>query len=97
VYYLQVWLKKASIHGELVFRRVDWTGAALKEGLSGYWIARVVQRYVLKAGINPKLVAAHSLHLGLVTSAGEMNAPIYKIIGVNRQKKTKMVLRYLRV
>ena len=59
VTHLQAWLDQAGIDEGLVFRRIDWGGAALEEGLAGQWIARIVQRYSAAIGIDHKLIGAH--------------------------------------
>jgi integrase len=96
VTHLQAWLSQSGITEGRVFRRIDWGGAALEAGLSGYWIARIVQRYAAAAGIDPTLIGAHSLRSGFITSAGERNAPLYKIMEITGQKEPRTVLRYLR-
>lgn len=96
VTYLQQWLRESGVDEGVVFRRIDWGGAALAKGLSGQWIARIVQRYSAAIGIDPILIGAHSLRSGFITSAGESNATLYKIMEVTGQKDPKTVLRYLR-
>lgn len=96
VTYLRDWLTQSGLEDGPVFRRIDWGGAALPAGLSGQWIARIVQRYSAAMGIDHKLIAAHSLRSGFITSAGEHNATLYKIMEITGQKDPKTVLRYLR-
>jgi site-specific recombinase XerD len=96
VTHLQTWLDTSGVQEGLVFRRIDWGGAALEAGLSGYWIARIVQRYAAASGVDPTMIGAHSLRSGFITSAGERNAPLYKIMEITGQKEPRTVLKYLR-
>jgi integrase len=96
VHHLRAWLEQAGIEEGYVFRRIDWGGAALEEGLTGHWIARIVQHYAALIGMDRKSIGAHSLRSGFITSAGERNAPLYKIMEVTGQKDSQTVLRYLR-
>ena len=94
--YLRAWLEMSGIDEGLVFRRIDWGGEATEQGLRGEWIARIVQRYSAAMGIDRKIVGAHSLRSGFITSAGEHNAPVYKTMEITGQKDPRTVLKYLR-
>lgn len=96
VTHLRAWLTRAGIDEGPVFRRVDWGGAALEQALSGQWMSRVVQRYASAIELDRSKVGAHSLRAGFITSAGERNAPLYKIMEVTGQKDPRTVLAYLR-
>lgn len=93
---LKAWLKRAGIDDGYVFRRVDWGDAALEAPLSSAWIARVVQHYAAAIGLDPKQLGAHSLRSGFITSCGEHEVTLYKIMEVTGQKDPRTVLRYLR-
>jgi hypothetical protein len=71
-------------------------GAALEVGLNAQWIARVVQHYSTAIGLDRTAIGAHSLRSGFITSAGEHDAPLYKIMEITGQKDPRTVLKYLR-
>ncbi len=96
VTHLRMWLDQAGIEEGYVFRRLDWAGAAIEKGLTGHWIARIVQHYATLIGIYRQSIGAHSLRSGFITSAGERHAPLYKIMEVTGRKTLQAVLRYLR-
>lgn len=96
VYFLRTWLETAGITEGPVFRRMDWAGGATEHRLSSKWIASIVQRYAKAVGIDPKMVGAHSLRSGFVTTATEHNVPIYRIMEVTLQVNAETVLRYMR-
>lgn len=96
VTHLRTWLAQSGVDEGPVFRRIDWAGAALERPLSGQWMARVVQRYAAALALERAKIGAHSLRSGFITSAGERNVPLYKIMEVTGQKDPRTVLTYLR-
>lgn len=96
VYHLHSWLEQAGITEGPVFRRIDWADGATEQRLSGQWIARIVQKYADKLGIDPKSIGAHSLRAGFITSAGEHDVELYKIMEVTGQVDPRTPLKYLR-
>lgn len=96
VQHLRWWLEQAGISEGPVFRSIDWADGATEQRLSGQWIWRVVKKYAALIGIDPKTVGAHSLRAGFVTSAGEHNVELYKIMEVTGQTDPRTPLRYLR-
>lgn len=94
--YLKQWLLEAGIEEGPVFRRMDWAGAATEKPLSGQWIGRVVKQYAGLIGLEVADFGAHSLRSGFITSAGERDVQLYKIMEVTGQKDPRTVLRYLR-
>ncbi|QBC45972.1 DNA recombinase (plasmid) [Iodobacter fluviatilis] len=64
--------------------------------MSGQWIGRVVKKYAGLIGLEVKDFGAHSLRSGFITSAGERDVQLYKIMEVTGQKDPRTVLRYLR-
>jgi site-specific recombinase XerD len=93
---LKTWLNEAGITEGPVFRRIDWAGGATEQALSGQWIGRVVKKYAGLIGLDIKDFGAHSLRSGFITSAGERDVQLYKIMEVTGQKDPRTVLRYLR-
>ncbi|WP_262488491.1 hypothetical protein [Iodobacter fluviatilis] len=71
-------------------------GGATEQALSGQWIGRVVKKYAGLIGLEVKDFGAHSLRSGFITSAGERDVQLYKIMEVTGQKDPRTVLRYLR-
>ncbi|WP_051279402.1 tyrosine-type recombinase/integrase [Chitinilyticum aquatile] len=96
VTHLKAWLSTAGIDEGAVFRRVDWAGAATEQRLSAQWMARVVKNYANQIGLGFTEFGAHSLRSGFITSAGERDVQLYKIMEVTGQKDPRTVLRYLR-
>jgi site-specific recombinase XerD len=90
------WLDAAGIREGAVFRRMDWAGGATECRLSGKWIGRVVQRYAHAAGIDARLVGAHSLRSGFITTAAEHQVPLYRIMEVTLQTSAETTLKYMR-
>lgn len=96
VTHLRSWLDQAGISEGPVFRRIDWADGATEQRLSGQWIWRVVKKYAAQIGIDPDRVGSHSLRAGFVTSAGEHNVELYKIMEVTGQTDPRTPLKYLR-
>ena len=59
-------------------------------------IARLIQRYAQKVGLDPAAVAAHSLRSGFLTEAAKAGASLPKMQEVSRQKKVEVLLGYVR-
>lgn len=93
---LQRWLRLAEISSGPVFRAVDRWQHVGSARLSDRAVARVVQRLAPRAGLDPALVAGHSLRAGLATSAAEGGAEERKIQEMTGHASAAMLRRYIR-
>ncbi|AIT82621.1 MULTISPECIES: hypothetical protein [Sphingomonadales] len=59
-------------------------------------VARLVQKYAARVGLDPATVGGHSLRAGLLTEAARSGASIAKMQEVSRQKKVEVLLGYVR-
>ena len=96
VKHLRTWLKEAGITEGPLFRRIDWADGATEQRLSGQWIWRVVKKYAQQIGLDPATIGAHSLRAGFITSAGEHNVELSRIMEVTGQTDPRTPLKYLR-
>ena len=65
-----------------------------KEPMSDRSVARLIQRYADKVGLDP--AGAHSLRSGFLTEAAKAGASLPKMQEVSRQKKVEVLLGYVR-
>jgi site-specific recombinase XerD len=93
---VQTWLAAAEISAGPVFRAVLLGGRVQPGPLSTDGVARIVKRYALRAGLDPAAYAAHSLRSGMITSAAEHGASIWKILETSRHKSLDTVRGYVR-
>lgn len=96
VTHLQAWLQHAGIEDGLVFRKIDYAGGALEAGLSGQWVAKRIKHYANRIGLDARMIAAHSMRSGFITSAGEHGQDFSRIMEVTGQTDPRTVQRYLR-
>lgn len=94
---LKAWLKDAGITHGPIFRPLDRWGNVETGQLSDRAVARVVQRTVAAAGLDPKDYSGHSLRAGLVTSAALAGASETEIMRQSGHKSSQMVQKYIRV
>lgn len=59
-------------------------------------IARLIQKYAGRVGLDPETVAGHSLRAGFLTEASRTGATIAKMQEVSRHKKVEVLLGYVR-
>lgn len=59
-------------------------------------VARVVKRYARLQGIDPEVIAGHSLRAGFLTEAARNRASLAKMQEVSRHKSLKVLLSYVR-
>jgi hypothetical protein len=71
-------------------------GRQVLGSLSGPWIAAIVKRYALAAGLDPAAFAGHSLRSGFLTSSAEAGASVLKMVEVSRHKSVDMLVGYVR-
>lgn len=93
---LTAWLAHASIDTGPLFRAVTRHGT-VGAALEGRAVARIVQRRVVAAGLDPSRYAGHSLRAGFVTTAAAAGATERAIAHQTRHSPTSSVLRrYIR-
>jgi integrase len=92
---LQTWLAAAEISSGPAFRAV-LKGGRLQASWTSESLSRRVKLYAKRVGINPNTVAAHSLRSGVITSAAQHGADIWKICELSRHKNLQTVRSYVR-
>lgn len=91
---LAAWLAASGIADGAIFRRIDRHGR-IGDGLTPQSVALVVKSRAAAAGIDPEVVAGHSLRSGLATAAAAAGAEERDIQRQTRHKSTAMVRRYV--
>jgi len=93
---LQAWLSvRGSAPGPL-FWRFDPQGRVVAAAMSDRSVARLVQKYAEKVGLDRETVGGHSLRSGFLTEAAKNGASLSKMQEVSRQKKVEVLLGYVR-
>ncbi len=94
---LRRWLAVSKIEKGHVFRGVDMvTGAVMEAPLAPVGVARRVQFYVRKLGLDPKDFGAHSLRSGFVTTAYKLGRKLPDIMAATGHHGQQEVLGYIR-
>lgn len=93
---LKKWIDSAKIETGALFRGVDRHGNIKQKRLDGVMIARIVKQVAKKAGLDHRLISAHSLRAGFVTSAALAGNPEWLIMRQTGHKKHDTVRRYIR-
>ena len=93
---LNEWLGVRGGEAGPLFYRTDAQGIITKEQMSDRSVARLIQRYADKVGLDPAAVGAHSLRSGFLTEAAKAGASLPKMQEVSRQKKVEVLLGYVR-
>lgn len=93
---LNEWLSVRGGEAGPLFYRTDAHGVMTKEAMSDRSVARLIQRYAEKVGLDPAAVGAHSLRSGFLTEAAKAGASLPKMQEVSRQKKVEVLLGYVR-
>jgi integrase len=93
---LEQWLAGSEISAGPVFRAVALGGRVSDQPLASDSVARIVQRYARRAGLDPAQFAAHSLRAGYVTSAVAARAPLPRIADQTRHKSLDVLRGYER-
>ena len=79
-----------------LFLRLDAAGRVRLGRLSDRGVARVVQRWAERAGLDPERFAGHSLRAGLATSAAAGGVSERSIMNQTGHRSLAMVRRYIR-
>lgn len=94
---LRRWLEVSKIERGFVFRGVDMvSGKVLENGLAPQGVARRVQIYVKRLGLDPKEFGGHSLRSGFVTTAYKLGRKVPDIMESTGHHATTEVLGYIR-
>lgn len=93
---LQAWLAVRGCSAGPLFYRIDPQGRMTDKAMSDRSIARLIQKYAGRIGLNPEMVAGHSLRAGFLTEASRAGATIAKMQEVSRHKKVEVLLGYVR-
>lgn len=96
VKHLNVWLKLRGGEPGPLFTRIAPNGLLTREPMSDRSVARLVQRYADRIGLDPASVAGHSLRAGFLTEAARTRASLPKMQEVSRQKSVDVLLGYIR-
>lgn len=93
---LKAWLAvRGSAPGPL-FWKIDPQGRVVETAMSDRSLARLVQRYAAKIGLDPETVGGHSLRAGFLTEASRSGATLAKMQEVSRHKRLEVLLGYVR-
>jgi len=93
---LKAWLAvRGSSMGPL-FYQIDPQGRLTDKPMSDRSIARLIQKYAGRTGLDPEMFAGHSLRAGFLTEASRAGATIAKMQEVSRHKKVEVLLGYVR-
>jgi len=92
----KAWLAAASITKGPIFRRVDRHGNIGKARLHPDSVNEIVKAAAEQVGLDPGDFGAHSLRIGLVTSAAKAGLGERLIAKQTGHKSMKMVRRYIR-
>ena len=93
---LQAWLAVRGGGAGPLFYQIDPQGQLTDMRMSDRSIARLIQKYAGRVGLNPESVAGHSLRAGFLTEASRAGATIAKMQEVSRHKKVEVLLGYVR-
>jgi integrase len=92
----RAWLDRSQIEAGPLFRPINRHGQLGKARLSDRAVALVVKRTALAAGLDPKLVAGHSLRSGMATSAARAGATEAEIMNQTGHRSLPVLRRYIR-
>lgn len=93
---VETWLAAAEINNGPVFRPVLKGSRLQPASLTAGSVAAIVKRYAELAGFDPAQFAGHSLRAGMITSAAQAGAPVFKIQEVSRHKSIDVLAGYVR-
>lgn len=93
---LEAWLTARGSSAGPLFLQIDPQGRLTDKPMSDRSIARLIQRYAGRTGLDPETVAGHSLRAGFLTEASRTGATIAKMQEVSRHKKVEVLLGYVR-
>jgi integrase len=86
--------ENTSGHDTPLFTRVDH-GRVTSDRLTGRAVAEIVKRAAKRVGIDPTLVAGHSLRSGFATSAARGGASLADIMAQTGHKNSDVAMRYV--
>lgn len=89
------WIAISGITHGAVFRGL-LNGKIRPHALRGRAVAEIVKRVGQQAGLDPKLLAGHSLRAGFVTTAYEKGCTLDSIMKQTNQKSERTTRRYVR-
>ena len=92
---LETWLTAASNTAGPVFRAVDRHGNVASERLSAGSVACIVKRAAQQAGLNPEVLAGHSLRSGHATTAASRGANDRAIMRQTGHRTRRTLDRYI--
>lgn len=93
---LQAWLAVRGTAPGPLFWQIDPQGRVVEAAMSDRSVARLVQKYAGRVGLEPEMVGGHSLRAGFLTEAARTGASIAKMQEVSRHKKIEVLLGYVR-
>jgi site-specific recombinase XerD len=93
---LKAWLAVRGSGAGPLFYQIDPQGRLTDLPMSDRSIARLIQKYAGRVGLDPETVGGHSLRAGFLTEASRNGATIAKMQEVSRHKKVEVLLGYVR-
>ncbi|MDT0510114.1 site-specific integrase [Novosphingobium sp. MMS21-SN21R] len=93
---LKAWLALRGADAGPLFYQIDPQGRLTDQPMSDRSIARLIQKYAGRIGLDPEMFAGHSLRAGFLTEASRAGATISKMQEVSRHKKVEVLLGYVR-
>lgn len=93
---LQAWLAVRGTTPGPLFWQIDPQGRVVEAVMSDRSVARLVQKYAARVGLEPETIGGHSLRAGFLTEAARAGASLPKMQEVSRQKKVEVLLGYVR-
>ena len=93
---LKAWLALRGADAGPLFYQIDPQGRLTDQPMSDRSIARLIQKYAGRIGLEPEMFAGHSLRAGFLTEASRAGATISKMQEVSRHKKVEVLLGYVR-
>ncbi|EJU14177.1 MULTISPECIES: site-specific integrase [unclassified Sphingomonas] len=93
---LKAWLAVRGSSAGPLFYQIDPQGRLTNKPMSDRSVARLIQKYAGRAGLDPETVGGHSLRAGFLTEASRSGATIAKMQEVSRHKRVEVLLGYVR-
>lgn len=93
---LRAWLAVRGSSAGPLFYQIDPQGRMTDKPMSDRSIARLIQKYAERVGLDPETIGGHSLRAGFLTEASRNGATIAKMPEVSRHKKVEVLLGYVR-
>lgn len=93
---LKAWVAVRGTGPGPLFYQIDPQDRLTDKPMSDRSIARLIQKYAGRVGLDPDTVAGHSLRAGFLTEASRAGATIAKMQEVSRHKKVEVLLGYVR-